>query len=141
MDATTVLQWVLLGSAISLCGVAIWALIDFVQTSRSLRATSDETRERLVPLLDKADVTVDAVNAELLRVDSIITRFEDTSEKVTSASNTITDIVNAPAEIVNEAASRFRQAWKGRHRPGEPAPAEPPTTAGAESASEETDQP
>jgi hypothetical protein len=114
LDFVQIVLVVVLISAGILCGVAVWALRDFVATSRSVRLTSEDLRTRLVPLIDKADVTVDALNAELLRVDGIITQFEDTSSRVNHASSAISDIVNAPAEIVSEAASRMRRAWKDR---------------------------
>lgn len=116
MDTVQILLAVVLVAAVALIGVAVWALRDAVATSRSVRRTSEEVRDRLVPLLDKADVTVDAVNVELLRIDGIITQFEDTSSRVSHASSTISDIVNAPVGLVSEAASRVRNAWKGRGR-------------------------
>ncbi len=116
MDTVQILLAVVLVAAVALIGVAIWALRDAVATSRSVRRTSEEVRDRLVPLLDKADVTVDAVNVELLRIDGIITQFEDTSSRVSHASSTISDIVNAPVGLVSEAAQRVRQAWKDRKR-------------------------
>ena len=103
-------------------GFAIWALREMGLAARSMRELSEDTHTRLVPLLDKADVTVDAVNAELLRIDGIITTFEDSAERVSSASGTISGIVSAPAEIVNDVATRVRSAWKDRHRHAEPGP-------------------
>ncbi len=121
MDVVEILLSVVLVCAGVVCGVAVWALRDLVATSHSLRLTSDELRARLVPLADKADVTVDALNAELLRIDGIITQFEDTSSRVSHASATISDIVNAPGEIVSEAASRVRKAWNYRKHSASPA--------------------
>jgi len=125
VDAVTVLLMVLLVAATVTCGFAVWALRELVGASRSAKALADDTRERLVPLLDKADVTIDATNAELLRVDAIITRFEDASERVNSASGTISGIVNAPTEIVTEVADRVRRAWKDRKRSSESAEESP----------------
>jgi len=115
---------VLLVAASALCGVAVWAIVELGRTARSARKLSDDTHERLMPLLDKADVTVDAVNAELLRIDAIITQFEDAGARVSHASDTISDIVNAPAEIVNDVAGRVRRAWKDRRRASEEESAE-----------------
>lgn len=95
-------------------GTGIWAFVELAKSMRSVRRSSDDIRERIVPLLEKADVTVDAVNAELLRIDGIVTRFEEAGERVSSASGTIHDIVNAPTEIVSGVATRVRNAWKGR---------------------------
>ena len=116
MGTVDLLLVVLLVVASALCAVAIWALFDMVKTSRSVRGLTDDTRERIVPLLDKADVTVDAANAELLRVDAIITQVEQASSRVSHASETITEIVNTPAEIVNNVAGAVRRAWKDKRQ-------------------------
>lgn len=116
MDIAQVMLLVLLVAAIAVCGVAAWALREVAVAARSIQRLSDDSRERLNPLLDKADVTVDAINVEILRVDALIGRFEEASERVTSASGTISGIVNAPAEIVNDVAGRVRRAWKDRSR-------------------------
>lgn len=116
MDIAQVLLLVLLAAACVVCGVAVWALREVALAAKSVQLLAEDSRERLNPLLDKADVTVDAINFELLRVDTVITRFEDASERVTSASGTISGIVNAPAEIVNDVAGRVRRAWKDRSR-------------------------
>jgi len=67
-------------------------------------------QDRLVPLAEKADVTVDAMNAELLRVDMIVTQVEEVSQRVSSASSAVQAIVNLPAGAVNELSDRLRKA-------------------------------
>lgn len=114
MTTVTALTIVLLVAATAACIAMVWLAKELVETARSLRVFSDETRERLIPILDKADVTVDAANAELLRIDAAITRFEEASARVSAASGTLSDIVQAPAEIVNGVADRVRRAWKDR---------------------------
>lgn len=118
MGTVEVMQIVLLAVAAVACMAVVLAVREAIVTMRSLRQFAEETRQRLNPVLEKADVTVDAVNAELLRVDAIITRFEDASERVSSASGTISDIVNAPTDLVSNVASRVRRAWKSRHHEG-----------------------
>lgn len=117
MSATTALLAVLLVLASALCGVAIWALTEFVKTARSARQLADDLDSRLVPLLDKADVTVDAMNAELLRIDQIVTRVDEVTERVSDTSRAVQEVANAPAEMVNELADRVRRAWKTRKQP------------------------
>lgn len=90
---------------IATCGVAIFVLVQTAQTLRSARRLFDDMDGRLVPLVEKIEVTVDAVNAELLRIDGIVTRFEDVS-----------DAVNAPFDAVNAVGSRLRQAWTAARR-------------------------
>ncbi len=130
MSVTTGLLAVLLVLASALCGVAIWALTEAVKTARSARLLADDLDTRLAPLLDKADVTVDAMNAELLRIDLIVTRVEEVTERVNSTSRTVQEVANAPGEIVNDLADRVRRAWKTRKQPahepaGAPVPDEP----------------
>lgn len=119
MNTATVLLSVLLVVASVLCGVAIWAVTEFVKTARSLRTLSDDLDVRLVPLLEKADVTVDATNAELLRIDAIVTRMEEVTDRVSNTSRTVQEVANAPVEIVTEFADRVRHAWRTRRTPAE----------------------
>ena len=119
MSATTALLAVLLVLASALCGVAIWALTESVKTARSARQLADDLDTRLVPLLDKADVTVDAMNAELLRIDLIVTRVEEVTDRVSDTSRAVQEVANAPAEMVNEFAERVRRAWKTRKQPAQ----------------------
>jgi len=124
VDPVSVLVVVALVAAILLCACGTWAAIELARAARDVRAAAREAGNRLVPLLDKADVTVDAFNAELLRADAIITQFEEAGARVSQASGTLSDIVNAPAEIVSEVAERVRRAWKDRKRASEEGPAQ-----------------
>ncbi|NTU70812.1 MAG: hypothetical protein HGB10_03200 [Coriobacteriia bacterium] len=114
MDTTTVLLSVLLVVAAIACAVAIWALVEMAKTARSVKRLTDDLDARVIPLVDKLDVSVDAFNAELLRVDAIVTRFEEVSERVESTSRTVHDVANAPVEIVTDLADRVRKAWRTR---------------------------
>jgi hypothetical protein len=114
VDTVNILLGVLLVAASVLCGVGIWALTEGVKTARSVRRLSDDLDARAVPLLDKADVTIDALNAELLRVDVIVTRIEEVTDRVESTSRTVQGVANAPGEIVTDIADRVRRAWKRR---------------------------
>jgi hypothetical protein len=114
VDPVSVLLSVLIVVAVALCSVAIWAVFEGVKTARSVRVLSDDLDARLVPLLDKADVTVDALNAELLRIDNIVSRIEEVTERVESTSRTVQGVANAPGEIVTDIADRVRRAWKRR---------------------------
>jgi len=140
VQTVTVLLSVLIVVAVALCAVAIWALVEAVKTARSIRVLSDDLDARVVPLIEKADVAVDALNIELLRVDAIVTRFEEISDAVESTSRTVQGVANAPVEIVTDLADRVRRAWKTRKhttpegygpRTDAPAPAEDPESATA----------
>jgi TolA-binding protein len=114
VDVNSILLGVLLVLASAFCAVGIWALLEGVKTARSAKTLSDDMDARLVPLLDKADVSVDALNAELLRVDTILSRVEEVTDRVESTSRTVQDVANAPGEIVTDIAERVRRAWKRR---------------------------
>lgn len=120
MSVTTALLAVLLVCASALCGVAIWALSESVKTARSARQLADDLDARLVPLLDKADVTVDAMNAELLRIDQIVTRVEEVTDRVSDTSRVVQQVANAPAEMVNDISDRVRRAWNSRKQQPSP---------------------
>ena len=114
MNVATVLLSVLIVVATALCAVAIWALVEGVKTARSVRVLSDDLDARIVPLIEKLDVSVDAFNAELLRVDAIVTRFEEIGDRVDSTSRTVQEVANAPVEMVTDIADRVRRAWRSR---------------------------
>lgn len=132
----TALSIVLPIAALVALGVAIWAMIELGRASRSLRMLTEDTQEKLLPLLDKADVTIDAANAELWRIDGAITRFEEASVRVSAASGTLSEIVQHPGEVVSGVADRVRRAWKDRRRPVDVAP----SPADEEPAAEAIDQ-
>lgn len=118
----SVLVMTALIAAVLLCIAGIWAAVELARTARDARREMSETNARLIPLMEKADVTVDAVNAELLRIDAIITQFEQAGARVSHASDTISDIVTTPAGLVSEVAGRMRKAFKERkHTAGESA--------------------
>lgn len=115
MDTNGVLLTVLLVFASVLCAAGTWAAVEAARTSRSLKTLAENLNASAVPLLEKADITVDAVNAELLRVDGIVSRVEEITDRVESTSRTVQGVANAPAEIVTDIADRVRRAWK-RHQ-------------------------
>lgn len=118
MALSQVITPILLVAAAVACAAGSWAFVEVALAMRSLRWLSDEARQRLAPLIEKADVTIDALNAELLRIDGIVTRFETASERVSLASETVGHIVSAPGELFSEVAGRVRRAWLERRRSG-----------------------
>lgn len=98
MDVAGTLGIALTVATIVLVGVAIWAVRALILALADLRVTLEDVRSRLVPLLDKADVTLDAVNAEILRLDAIVTQAEGVGDAVSSASEFIRSPVNSAAQ-------------------------------------------
>lgn len=113
LDAQSVVVIVLAVAATALCVVGVVVLLDALKTSRSLRVLADDLDVRLVPLIEKADVTLDAINAEMLRVDGIVTRFEEVSDTVSSASSVVREAANAPSIAVNAIGTGLRRFIRG----------------------------
>lgn len=112
MQVNQTLETVLLVLAIILAGAGIYAVVLLVKTLRQTQRTMEELRSKLVPLLDKVDVTADALNAELLRVDGIMTDIEGVSGAVSSA----TDIIRTPVGVVAGLGTRLAHAFTRARR-------------------------
>lgn len=107
----------LLVAAIVACGAVVYAALEAAKTQRAAREFLERTGQRLHPLMDKLDVTVDAVNAELLRVDGIVTRFEEVSERVDTTAHVVQEVVSVPVEAFASLGSRIaRLLARGRAR-------------------------
>lgn len=111
VNATDVLGIVLASLMIVLALAALYAVRAAVLAMRDVRSAVMEVRDRLVPLLVKADVTVDAVNVELLRLDQIVTQVEEVGDAVSVAG----EFIRSP---VNSAAYRIAKFARGLKRSG-----------------------
>jgi hypothetical protein len=116
MDALSILLIVLVIAATAVCAVAVFALLEAIKTLRSVGSLTRDLDERLLPLIEKADVTVDAFNAELLRVDAIVTQVEEVTDRVSSTSAAVHGVVSAPMDAVNAVGGGLRDALKSWRR-------------------------
>ena len=107
MDAGSALGIALTIITIVLALAAIYAVYVLVRAVKDLLVAVEEIRSRLVPLLEKADVTVDALNAELLRIDAIVTQAEEVGDAVSTASGFIRAPVNSAAQGIARLARAF----------------------------------
>jgi len=98
VDTSAALSTALTVIAIVLSVAALYAIFVILKAVRGISGAVEDVRVRLVPLLDKADVTVDAANAELLRLDAIVTQAEGVGEAVSTASDFIRSPVNSAAQ-------------------------------------------
>ena len=109
MDVADALGIALTIITIILVIVGIYAVSVLLRAVRNLLAAVEDVRSRLVPLLDKADITVDAVNAELLRLDAIVTQAEEVGDAVSTASDFIRSPVSRAADGIARLARSFRK--------------------------------
>jgi hypothetical protein len=112
VSATAILGIAALVAALVVSVIAVYALIESIRTMRLMREFIDDTSSRLNPLIEKADVAVDAMNAELLRVDGIVTTIEEVSDRVGDTTRTVHAVTTAPREVANAMGPRLREAWK-----------------------------
>lgn len=64
----------------------LFAVASLTRTLRTMRVTVEEVRREAVPLLGELRRTVDAANAELARVDGVVSRAESIGGTLDSAS-------------------------------------------------------
>jgi hypothetical protein len=112
MDTASVLGIVLTVLAIALAAFAIYVLVVALRLARELQAATVELRAKLVPLIDKADVALDLMNAELLRVDGIVSDIEQVSGAVSSAS----DVIRGPMNVVQKFGAGLARAFSRARR-------------------------
>jgi len=110
MPDTTALATIVSVAGLVLICAALYAVFALVKTLRQLQVAAEDVRSRLVPLLDKADVTVDALNAELLRLDGIVTQVEEVSGAVSAAG----DFLRSPVGSIVEGATRVARVFRKR---------------------------
>lgn len=109
MDVADALGIALTIITIVLVIAGIYAVSVLLRAVKNLLAAVEDVRSRLVPLLDKADITVDAVNAELLRLDAIVTQAEEVGGVVSTASDFIRSPVSHAAGGIARLARSFRR--------------------------------
>lgn len=108
MDAPGVLQVVLYVFLVVLSGIGVWALVEVIATARSTRRLTEDLGRTLPQLIDRADSTLDAINAEISKVDAVVSQFEEASENVVATTRAASDIAGAPAAAVAGIADRAR---------------------------------
>ena len=89
------------------------------ETMAEAERTVSELRGSVVPILDKVDVSVDALNAQLLRLDGILSSFETATQKVTHTSEAVSGIVSTPVDLVSGFTDKLRRGWKTRRAEAE----------------------
>lgn len=109
MGFEQVLRIVLTLVLIALAGFGTYALWVLVGTLRSWRILADDVDARLPRLIEDADLTVQAANLELMRLDDIladVSRVSDTVEETTRAAQ---EAVHVPMVKIAEYAERARR--------------------------------
>lgn len=136
MDASSVLD-IALPIVFIVVGLAlIWLLVELVKTVKVARTTAEDMQAQLTPTLQNVDkivaditpamakvdplvervqLTVDAANLELMRVDSILEDVNGVTGALANTSAAIDNVTSAPLNMVNTMTDRLRGALRGRH--------------------------
>jgi uncharacterized protein YoxC len=94
---------------IALAGAAVYAVVVLVATLRSARKLLDDVDARLPNLIDDADITVQAMSLELMRLDDILGNVQEVSDTVGSATRAAEEAVQVPIQKAQEYAERARR--------------------------------
>ena len=100
--------------AIAALGVAIWALVRAADTMASVKRLADDTDRDLVPLMAKADATLDAVNEELGRVQGIVEQVREVTDSVTETKRAADRVVDDAVGGVARVGRVIATAWRKR---------------------------
>ena len=111
--ALDVLLLLLVVVAIAALAAAIWALRRAVDTMASVKRLADDTDRDLVPLMAKADATLDAVNDELTTVQGIVEQVREVTDSVVgtkrAADRVVDDAVGGAARVGRVIAAVLRK--------------------------------
>lgn len=115
MDAAGVLRIMLYAALIVLACTAVWGVFEIVGMARAVRKLSEDLDSTVPELarnaggtLERANATLEAFNAELVRMGGVVTSLEEVSDRVNSTTRAVEDIVDAPAAAVSGIASGIR---------------------------------
>lgn len=74
------------------------ALVRLAQTLKRVDGLVEDTDREMIPLLSKAQVTLDELNSELSKVDEILASAVNVTSKVDATTNAVSSVVSAPAK-------------------------------------------
>lgn len=66
------------------------------------------------PLMERVNLTMDAANLEIMRVDEILEDVSSITNKLAGTTATVNDIANVPLNAVNSVTNRVRSVFKSR---------------------------
>lgn len=105
-----IIQTLLFFAIVILIGFVIFVLLQLRRTLASVDELARNVNTELIPLLLKAQVTLDEVNSELARVDGIVTSLQEVSDRVQNTSDVAKKLVSTPAVKIAGLASGARVA-------------------------------
>ncbi len=129
MDVSSTLHTILFIALIIAVIALIVFLVELVKTVKSAHKLVDDTQAKLQPTLDHVEamsnelkpavakvdplverlqLTVDAANVELMRVDKILEDVGDVTDTASNTAKTIDSVTSMPQQLVQDATTRVR---------------------------------
>lgn len=112
---------VILAAAVLIALIVV--LVRAAKTMKNINVITQEAEEkvtpalkRVEPLLDRAELTVDTLNLELLRVDSILEDVESVTDVAGKTADTVNTLTAAPSDAVASVVDRVRGALASRRK-------------------------
>jgi ABC-type transporter Mla subunit MlaD len=116
-----------------LAGVTLaWAFLQLAATLRRLAAFLGGTQDEVLPMIHKLGETVDRVNAQLDKLDTVTDSAVDAAQSLDSAVRAVSHVVTAPVRKASSLAAglsygaatlRKRRSWSQAVRDGKEAAA------------------
>lgn len=108
--------------------VLIVLAVHFIGTVRKLNKTIDDIQpaidsankmlediqpavKRIDPLMERVSLTVDAVNLEIMRADTILSDISEVTSTATDAVGKVAEITDAPLNLLNAATDKVRDLF------------------------------
>ena len=129
MDINSVLNCLLIAAFIAVGIALVFFIIELIKVMKTTRATIESVKTQMEPLLadaaemtnslkpavakvdplvDRVQLTLDAANLEIMRVDGILENVSEITNAASSATAAVDNITNAPIKAVNSVTSRMR---------------------------------
>lgn len=110
MGLFAVLLTVVAFAFVVLAGFAVFGILEFVKTMRATREVLADVHEQLPVVLEDADVSLNALTLELMRVDGILDDIEHVSDTAAQATRAAEEAVQVPLQKAAAYAERVRKA-------------------------------
>lgn len=112
MDATAYLAIAMYVTAIVVLIVAGWGVVQVVDAARSVRRVADELHATVPGVIERADETLTAFNAELIRMDGVVAQLEEVADRVTNTTRAAQEMVDAAGASVTGLAAGARRFFE-----------------------------
>lgn len=120
--------WPFAAAILVILGIAALAIIVVIllrvnKTLKSVQVMAEEAEKeitpvmkRVDPLMEKAELTVDTINLEMLRVDGILEDVSQISNVAGKTASTVDTVTSAPADAVTSIVDHLRGALGSKRK-------------------------